>query len=417
MKISKRTVSFIAFLLGAMIFTVAAAADVAVGSGYTGAKTAVKTTVAKLDGEVDNFSGSFYINIQVDDRMLIANREEFKFDNEHYMSEKISETQEPGRDKGSFYFYEDAEQYVYYYPNEPEAKYYVQSRKIAEGTSLLGNPFEDEYAKDLEKILDAFVGTLKDTVQVEASEDSKMYIVTMGETQVPALVNALASFVFKYSIASSYSAEEIGLPEITNDIYVTEISGKALENGEGMVESVIGSIGLCGKDENGGLHEVRIEIAGELFDINSTVITPPELNEENSVTSRISNMLNEAYIGTYKRDIVEREGNGFVKTGEAILEILTATEDEVTGRYYETYREGYAPEEMHVFDFTLDEGEYGDLWIHYSENGVEKLGNLQRTGSQGQDLYLNLDIEMADDGMGYSTEGGSYEMIRVFDME
>ncbi len=410
MKIGKKAMSLSAMLLGAVVFTTAAAADVAMGSGYGGLKNAAKTTMVKLCSEVDSFTGNAGFSVQIDGQTYMSEEVVAKADNQMKALETLQTSVDPIGENGTFYSYTDSERRIY--KSDGDDQYYVSNRGAFEteddgADTLIENPFEEEEVQDLEKVLDAFVGTMKDTVQVENNEDGRLYIVSMSDAEVPALVNAVMSFAVKYGMLDSARREETKFPLIKNDLYVRTASGKAFENNEGLLESVMAAVSLAGQDENGGEHEIVIELSMDISDIGTTTVVPPVLTAENSVESNEGRFIfDEAYVGTYKNDIVRREGDSFVKIGERVFEITECGDGTFSGRYHEDYRPGYEPETARAFDVIgVSDGDWhGDAQLTYMDGGEEKSGLIYTEGGRGNpNLRLMLDVTFMENG-GYSCD-------------
>ena len=281
MKSNKKFIALSAIVIGAAILITSAFADVIIGSGYYSLKSAVKNTAAKLTGEVDNFTFEATATIKIDDMVYLEDKNIEKFDilNEQRESSLISYYNGETRES---YSYRNNEQsiskdlktgtyHVYSYNTRP-----INMRGEQ---FFLDNPFEDERVQDAERIMDAFVGSLQDIVQVEEVNNKKMYIGNLSDTQVPPIINAISSYFVKYSIFNSYSyrADESKIPIPKTDIYVLGASGKAIENENGILENIIGSIRVSGTDEDGNEHVYSVEISVEIKDINSTIVTKPDL--------------------------------------------------------------------------------------------------------------------------------------------
>ena len=70
-------------------------------------------------------------------------------------------------------------------------------------TTHRADPFKEEGAEDIEKIFDAMIGNLKNHVVVESNGDgTKKFSGSISDTQIPPIINAVASFAFKQSIGS-----------------------------------------------------------------------------------------------------------------------------------------------------------------------------------------------------------------------
>ena len=199
MRIGKKTTALLAFSIGAVVFATSAMADMAIGSGYNSLKNAAKETMAKLTKDVDNFQADVKMSMKLDGNEFENESAATKID----MAGKRQESQTVSlQDDGttySSYNYSDAEMSVY--KTDDMEKYNVYKREFeADSYTAMENPFEDEVAADVEKVVDAFVGNLKDIIQLEELDGKKMYVGNLTETQVPTLANALLSFAVKYSV-------------------------------------------------------------------------------------------------------------------------------------------------------------------------------------------------------------------------
>lgn len=424
MKMGKKTTALLAFSIGAMVFATSAMADVAIGSGYNNLKNAAKETMAKLTKDVDNFQADMKMNVKLDGTEFLNETATSKFDMKGKRSESQSTFLQPDGKTRKSYSYGDAQMNVY--KSEESEKYQVYQYEEDRDYTLINNPFEEEMAADAEKVVDAFVGSLKDVVQMEETDNKKMYIANLTETQIPTFVNALTSFVAKYSLVEDYRMEEMNLPKITNDLCVRNVSGKAIENEMGILEDILGTITLAGTDDNGADHELTAEFSVSISGINETDVVKPELTDENAeyTTNSSGSTLGAKYVGVYKNDIVESDSSSFRKVGERVLEITQADENGFSGQYYEVYSDGYTPENtVAPFTFTSapDVGKgFGDSCFVYTDaSGNQAYGILDKNGASEQNLYLTLGVQFNEDGDGYSYSDQvmnfNREFIRMFE--
>lgn len=422
MKLKKTSTALAAVLIGAAVFTTSALADVVVGSGYNSLKNAVKTTTRELAGNVDNFTAKVDMTLRLDGQPLEQVSDVTKIDNQNRARETENTYARGGDTQEEYYSYSDDTQHIS--KSSGDDTYYVTKRSAPQGSSddgqMIVDPFDSEMAKDAEKILDAFVGGLKDIVQVEESEGKKQYIGNLTETQVPPVVNAVSSFMMKYGVLESYDLQELGLPAITSDIYVKEASGKAIENESGILESAIGTASVVGNDAAGVEHTITLELALEISDVNATVVEAPNLEGEKVEVfeeGQSGYVFDDRYVGVYKNDIIKVESDQFIKIGERVLEITSVADGKIEGRYYEDYAEGYAPKQVRDFTFTGVDELGKNTILTYTDNtdGTVKHGVLHRSGRYGQDLTLELNVEISDDSyMSTYDEDYNGEFIRQF---
>src|SRR5690606_19832549 len=112
----------------------------------------------------------------------------------------------------------DSEAYIYKHGDD---QYTVVERDARDSDEayVFRSPFRDEAAEDLEKIVDALVGNLKEYVQVdENANGERVYSGTLTQLQVPALINAVSSFYMKQIInEQSRYHHDVPLPDIKKD--------------------------------------------------------------------------------------------------------------------------------------------------------------------------------------------------------
>lgn len=417
MKFNKKSTMFGVFILGAMILLTSGFADAALGSGYQNLKNSLKTTTAKLTDDVNNFSVDFTATIKVDGKTYLEETNNTKFD----VKNQAMETRTIELQKGNHlenYSYSDKKQYIY--KDAEDGSYYVQEKlKSNKDTSIITNPFEEEEFKDLEKIVDAVVGSLENVIQVEQSGNKKMYIGSVGDSEVPSLINAISSFVFKYSIFDEHTAETLKIPSPKSNITIKEASGKAVENKDGIVESGIFSISMAAKDAKGVEHVYTLDLSMAIKNINKTSVAAPNLDGQKVTYSKEGFAFDEKHIGKYSNNIVEVKDNSFVKIGERFVEISSVKDGRIKGKYYEVYNKEHKANKAKSFEFSSnsDESEFYTIINYTDSDGKKKQGTIDP--SNLQDIHVVFDIEFSEDGDGYSQteydENFNNEFIRVFE--
>lgn len=417
MKASKKSTAIIAFVLGMLLLMSTALADTFIGSGYTSFKDAVKTTAGVItSGEMDSFEQSINIAINVDGVTYIENTEKMKYDFIGNKRENIS-TQYNFGESSEYYSYTDSTKSIS--KSSRDDKYYVVEYKggyTLKASDRLGqNPFEEDRAADAEKIIDAFVGNLAELVQVEEYDGKKMFIGSLSEAQIPALANALASYVLKYEVARSYNYNDykaaektIQMPLPESNVFIQSASGKAVQNELGAFESLLAEASASADDKNGVTHQYTLEISYQMTGVGSTVVTEPDLAgseveySEQYLTKDGYNSLTDKVVGVYNADIIVESAGKLVKTGENWFEVISVSEDSITGRFYELDSEG---NEVYSQDISAIVGEDDYRWnfiFDYTDaNGEAKQGIVNRT--DGKELYVNFGVTMYENG-GYSSE-------------
>ncbi len=397
----RKQMTLTAFALGAAIFTSAAAADVIIGSGYNRLKDATKTTAAYLTNEADSFSYNVQYTLLLDGTVYMEEKVSAKLDVVGEKTESTTYSSGISRyEPHEYYSYRDSEKTI----SGNNGEYYVsEPYRYAYSGDFVRNPFDEKEAADIENIIDAFVGNLKDLVMIEEGSGNTVYSGNLSETQVPALANALTSFVVKYSIMDNYQTERLkekGLPSFSNNIFVQSCGGKVIQNADGILENGVANTVITGEDENGGSHTLEFQIMADIFDINSTVVTEPQLDGEivHYNTLEKNPILSEKYIGVYKSSIIDDTGDSFVKLGERILELTSVTDDSVIGKFYTTVHEEGTPE---YFEFTAKPISPHELSFEYiTSDGKTRTCRIYSGGSMNHNLHLNFDIMMSEESSG-----------------
>lgn len=418
MKFSRKTATICAFVLGATILAGSAFADTMLGSGFQSLKDSLKTTMTKLTNDVDSFSAHAIVSVKIDGKVITESTNNLKYD----VTNNAEEVNERILKKGEiteFYRYGDDSQNIY--KNFEDDTYNViEKRKNSNDRyKVIENPFEDEQVKDAEKILDAFVGSLQDVIQVEESNGKKMYTGNLSDTQIPPLANAIASFAFKYSILDEFNADRLDVPYPKSNIYLINASGKAFENEEGIIESGIFTASISAQDSKGTEHVYSLDLSIDIKDINNTVVKAPKLDGQKVIYSKEGYEFDNKYIGKYKNDIVETKDNSFVKVGERFIEITSVSDGNIKGKYYEVYNEEHEAGNARSFDFysNYDESIHFTIINYTNDKGENKKGIMNQTSSQNINVSFNATIEDDKSGYSYSSyeDGFDSTFVRIFE--
>lgn len=342
MRKNKKLIMLLSFCLGAAIFITTAFADVVSASGYEQLKDAFKHTTKRLSKDLDSFTLEAAYSLKDNNKVLMAMNATAKHDIKNNRKEDITTAQTP-QIKETNYSFTDEKRNIYY--NRNEDAYYVYNYMEPNSDNVkFDDPFEYERLKDMEKILDALLGNLRDHVVVAKSSDgSKEFSGSISNSQIPALVNAVSSYFFKQTITPGLSnSKEITFPELVNDIFIKSVSGRANVNNDGLIENLFASFILFGRDKDGKDHELAIEAVFKVLNINETSVESPDLTGKKVVEKKVDNrdnvsIVTEKYLGKWKCNIVLEDNEEFVKIGEKFIEITSINEKNVYGRYYEVF--------------------------------------------------------------------------------
>jgi hypothetical protein len=422
MKLSKKGITALSFTLGACLFVSTAFADTLLGSGYDRLKGSAKNTAAQMEKGLNSYTIEALYVLKDNDQTLLQASTSNKIDSEKQASENTTVTQYSNGETTTNYSYTD--QKISVWKNGTDDKYYVTefSEDVQRGDwKSFNNPFNEQGAAEIEKIVDALVGNLKDYVQAEERADGgRVYSGSLSEAQVPAVVNAVSSFGIKQLISEQARMQKNAkMPEIENDIFVKKVVGTAVENKSGLLESASGDVVLTGKDKNGVQHDLTLNVVMKLSNIGNTKITLPDLTGANVEKVNQTGGFSSKFVGTYKNNIIVEKDGKFVKIGERTLEILSVEKDKVAGKYYETVKPGFEAEYGDKYNFTFeynpDRSNSMSTFTYTNAKGEQEHGQLH-PGGTGK-IYLDLNIEILDSNS-YKSNNTQYydgEFNRTFE--
>lgn len=166
--------------------------------------------------------------------------------------------------------------------------YYVKQDRMDKRDQLKKQPQDNqEMPQQVETVIDALVGNLKDYVTVDNKTDgSKEISVELTNAQIPAVVNAIAPIAIKNATKehkhgnesksdptdSLFDEESLltGVPQLSQDIKIEKIAVKADINASNYIEQQQADITVSGKDANGTAHEMTLHLNANLSGYNST---------------------------------------------------------------------------------------------------------------------------------------------------
>jgi hypothetical protein len=345
MKFKKKTVLLLCFVLGSLLTASTALADIANKDGYEQLKDGFKVTADQLSTKLNSYTLETSVALKDNGTVLDSEDSVTKYSVTQGAKENTSASQGVNTtDNHNYYSYSDKTMDIYHNDADPTYRVveYTSERK---SPASFNNPFQEERASDVERIIDALVGGLRDHVVVQTNADgSKELSGSLSEVQIPALVNAVVSFEVK----QEFNGNQDNIPNLTQDVFVKQISGSASINKDGIMERILGTAVLSGKDKQGAQHELTVEILTTLKDINTTTVVKPDLNgkkvekqtaQTNPGEPGLANP--QKFIGSYKNDIIIEKDGKYVKIGERHLEITAIDQNQVTGNYREEYKQGF----------------------------------------------------------------------------
>ncbi|GAB6154961.1 hypothetical protein JCM17380_37120 [Desulfosporosinus burensis] len=395
MKFKKKTTMLVSFTVGTLLLATTALADIASKSGYDEFKDALKVTAEQSSEKFDSFTMDFSMAMNDNGKTLISANETTKFDRTKGASESKSANVDLNGYNNTSQTYSDKTTVIRVSESDPT--YYVTEYTKEREDTTFKNPFKEDSANDIEKIADAIVGSLKDHVIVtENSDGSKGLAGKLTEVQIPSLVNAVASFQLK----QEFNGNQNKVPHLTKDVFVKEVNGTAKVNKDGVMESILGTVVLSGKDDQGTEHNITIEALAKVTDINSTTVTKPDLTGKVVVRNiardyEESEIINpEKFVGKFKNDILIEKNGKFAKIGERFVDITHMDNKSVMGRYYEEYKPGfeeYSTNNRNInFSAQFEKDQRGNGNFEYTtESGGKGQGNIFISDYQGK-VNFNL---------------------------
>ncbi|TWH56233.1 hypothetical protein DesLBE_0427 [Desulfitobacterium sp. LBE] len=355
MKLKKKTAIIAGFTIGALLFATTAFADIVSKSGYDQLKDGIKMTAEKAGSEYSNYTIEMTAVLKADGKVLQSESSVEKTDRIKNATESTNTSEDFQGQVFNHYYYNDNNTTIR--KSKGDNKIYVGEYPEGRNFQAFDNPFAEDEFEDVERIIDAVVGSLKDHVIVKENPDgSKELSGSLSEMQIPTLINAVSSFAIKQEFHDSRM--ENGWPRMTKDIAVKEVTGSANIDEAGALQNLLAQATITGKDADGQVHELTVEVLGTIKDINTTVVTKPDLTGQEVVKDIIKDrnvMSNpQKFVGTFKNDIITEKDGRLVKAGERILEITNIDQNGITGRYQEVYKADYVSSVNKSEDFTFN---------------------------------------------------------------
>jgi hypothetical protein len=341
---NKRIVMATSLLIGVMMLSIPTFAEMNQKSGYDKLKDSLKATADTLFNKSDNFTGEISFTLKDNDNIIIKSTTTSKIDTNNNSQESTG-TNFNGDKEEKSYYYMDSNQIISL--NSKTNEYYITEYTNPITNNVRSkNPFNDENASDIEKIIDAAVSGIKDNVVSEVKADGSMvFSGNITDNQVPAIINTVSSYLLKTQINNEMRGRE-NLPLLTKDIYIKNVTGKANADKYGILENVFVTFVMSGKEKDGTSHELTVDVLADISNINNTIINPPDLTGKNVQTrvAKDNNMAinSELFAANYKNDIVILEKGKYVKIGERFVTIAHADSKMLEGRYHEEYFKEYA---------------------------------------------------------------------------
>jgi len=358
MKLNKRQKIALSFVVGLIMFVTTALAEINSKSGYEEGKDILKYTATSLsDGTISNYTIERAIELKDNGAKILCENSITKYD---VINKAIEKAILGGEGKGRYqnHSYIDSNIKI----DSIDNGYRVSNNFYGNNFYKFSTPFERGDYSDLEKITDAAIGELKDYIVVsENPNGSKELAVSVNQAQIPTVVNAMTSYYFKSKLGKTYDAEtQSNKYNLHKDIFIKSASGCMNITEQDIVDKIIVSLSVVGKDEQNNEHIITLDILLKITNINETTVKKPNLDDPN-ITVQYDNYQKgvekvdiNIYVGTYKSDITVVKNGEVIKIGDRTVEIKSLDTDTISIIYYQNYKDGYEEgnAKSSVFRFT-----------------------------------------------------------------
>ncbi|WP_433942993.1 hypothetical protein [Paenibacillus sp. SN-8-1] len=256
-------------------------------SGYEAYKSALKNTKT-----VQSVTLQAAANIQDNGKVLGTANAQFKLNVKSGKASGNTDVTAGGEhQKLSIYNQDDQ---IILKPDSSDTYYVKQEKDEARFHKMdHSKAMDPETSRQVETVIDALVGNLKDYVNMDSAADgSKQISLQLDNAQLPAVVNAIAPLAIKEAtkhrdeLQSKDSKPQAipfhndvlknEVPQLTQDIKIDHISVKATVNASNYIQHQEADLTVSGKDSSGAAHQLIIHLQADFSGIDST--TPDTLD-------------------------------------------------------------------------------------------------------------------------------------------
>ncbi|WP_282942116.1 hypothetical protein [Paenibacillus sp. RC67] len=249
-------------------------------SGYDTYKAAFKNTKT-----IQNVSVQAQSVLQDNGNELTSANGTFKLSPQNHLASGSVTVKSSGAEQ-SLLFYKQADGTVVK-PSTSDVYYVQQEGKVKRDTNKKQE--SDVMSQQIETVIDALVGNLKDYVTVDSKSDgTKQVAVELTNSQIPAVVNAIAPIAIKQATSGHKWDKEkksdsptkpipfdeytlnANVPQLTQDIKIDKVAVKADINAANYIEHQQADITVSGKDANGTAHVLTLHLNAYLSNYNNT---------------------------------------------------------------------------------------------------------------------------------------------------
>lgn len=285
--------------VGSMMLVTSVYAGVGDAPGYETFKSAVKQTAT-----VHNVTRQVNVTLQDNGAQLLNVKSTIKSSGENHAG-SAEVTVNNGTDEQSIHFYnQEGKQII----KTGDSDVY----KVLEGKGM-GGKFKDyegaghtpdpQVVSELENVVDALVGNLKNDVTMdEAPGNVKEIHFKLSGSQISPVVNTIGSLAIKHGAMENSQrplpskADTLGidvttlknsLPQLTSDIKMDEVEINASVDSDNHITNQTAQIHISGKDAQGTAHNVVLSVDMTLSSLNSTTPDTVDLTGKQLETVKI----------------------------------------------------------------------------------------------------------------------------------
>ncbi|WP_028552664.1 hypothetical protein [Paenibacillus sp. UNC451MF] len=250
-------------------------------SGYDTYKAAFKNTKT-----IQNVSVQAQSVLQDNGNELTSANGTFKLSPQNHLASGSVTVKGSGAEQ-SLLFYKQADGTVVK-PSGTDVYYVRQEGKEKNWNT---NKIQDHevMSQQVETVIDALVGNLKDYVTVDNKADgTKQVAVELTNSQIPAVVNAIAPIAIKQATSGHKWGKEnksdtptkpipfdehtlnANVPQLTQDIKIDKVAIKADINADNYIEHQQADVTVSGKDASGTAHVLTLHLNADLSNYNNT---------------------------------------------------------------------------------------------------------------------------------------------------
>jgi hypothetical protein len=262
--------------VGTMMMITSAYAGIGDSSGYNAYKTAVKTTM-----DIQNVTRNIDVSV-VDNGAALLNVNS---------TMKSAGTEEPGSInvdvKGGStaqtiqYYNQDGKRIVK--TSGSDVYQIVDTKNGQDHANHQEGQSDAAMKQEMENVVDALVGNLKDYVSVNEANGVKDINFQLTGSQIPTVVNTIGSVFVKQGASDRLhtpkASETLGvnvasikdsLPKLTQDIKIESVSMNANVDADNHITTQAAQLQISGKDAQGTAHDVVVKVNIGLSDFNKT---------------------------------------------------------------------------------------------------------------------------------------------------